>query len=331
MRHETIHLLHLTGHWLRWAKVEAEGRRFKVTSRAELTGEPAATLEEYAKNLTPPPGRVLLYDGRPRYHSFTATLPAAARCEIPSLVGLRIRQELGLEEPELRWAASVGRVRSARGLLEVRAVMARREGFDQLAAWRERHGVKNLWVGADVTAISGLLEAGWFPSPVTLVNTAADGSTHYELRKKGELTKSTIHGHQGKISPQVSSSNHHPQAVLWNRERSSGSCQRHRAAGYCLGAGCFSRSRRRLGRLHAIRSGPAGRPARGGPAPGSDGEPSGGRDRSQPLAGRCRPPGHASAERGDGGAGLDPGSFGMVDCAPADPRLTAKFTPKPPS
>ena len=177
-----IHILHLSEAGLRWAELEGTRRHPGLKGTGQWDDEPAACLERWASEHPGDPGDVYLIDSRPMVFSFTLQLPVQALRRLDDAVALKVRQELGLSTGEVYWATS--RTRGARmpggaGTVDVFTVVVRREAMRELEAWRERHGLKSLWIGADVAAVRSLVRAEVVPEPVVIVNKDQRGATVY--------------------------------------------------------------------------------------------------------------------------------------------------------
>jgi len=195
MAQDTIHVLHLTRHWLRWATLEREPRKFVLLSKGEILGEAGRCLDEWAQKQAHPPGEIHLYDGRPMVYQFTLCLPRQARGQAESAIKLRIRQELGLGEEAVCWASRVGVAAHDARQLEYATSVVRREALSDLRQWQARHALTALWVGADLCAVDTLFERAAFDSPVVLLNACDQGATLFVREARGTVGKIEVGQH----------------------------------------------------------------------------------------------------------------------------------------
>ena len=111
MTHHPIHILHLTGQWLRWVAIHP-GAAPQVIDSGTIEGPPERTLEGWAAKPRDPRSPIALYDGRPIYFNFSLSLPAKALRQKDRILRLKMTQELGMSE-EARFFGPRGRKRGA--------------------------------------------------------------------------------------------------------------------------------------------------------------------------------------------------------------------------
>jgi Tfp pilus assembly protein PilN len=160
-------------------------------------GEPIALLDRWAKAHARPGVPIRLYDARPRYYGFTMSLPMAALGRMAGAVTLKVRQELGVDDGQMTWAARVERpaVPAGRpGQVDLFVVVARRAEIEDVRLWSERAGLAGrLWVGADVDAVRCLTREGGVRAPAVLIVADGPGSaTLYHADPSGAVAKGRL-------------------------------------------------------------------------------------------------------------------------------------------
>lgn len=187
MTHHPIHILHLTGHWLRWAIIQP-GPAPQITASGTIEETPEAALEQFFARKPDRRARIALYDSRPIYYNFAFTLPAEALKQKDRILRLKIAQEVGVNEEAVYWAARIEPRRDVPGQSDVFITIARRDALQAVVDWRDRHNLSNLWVGADLTAIRTLLGAA--AEPAVIVNAEPRGGvTFYHANASRQILK----------------------------------------------------------------------------------------------------------------------------------------------
>lgn len=193
MSPKTVHILHLTDLWLRWATLGQEPHGFTLESKGEIMsegpGQSIRCLDEWIDKKMEHPGEVYLYDGRPMYFSFATRLPRKAAGQIEGAVRLKIRQELGLAEDAVVWTTWPEGKAHVSGQAGFSTVVTRRESIQDLLDWQRRHQVEPLWVGADVCAVTALLHAGNLLPPVLVLNACDYGATLFYSENGEPMSK----------------------------------------------------------------------------------------------------------------------------------------------
>jgi hypothetical protein len=155
-----------------------------LRSSGAIEADAPESLDRWVEQMGRVDGDVVLYDGRPLYFSFLSQLPAKARKQKDNVLKLKVRQELGLGEEAVYWAARARPIHS-RETIELFTVVVRREAMSDVLAWRNRHGLRNLWVGADICAIQALADRGIIPSESVVLNADGRGTTIYQAGDDG--------------------------------------------------------------------------------------------------------------------------------------------------
>lgn len=186
------HILHLTEETLNWATVASERGGLRLFDHGSIDAPAPESLDRWIEREGEPEGNVVLYDGRPMYFSFMTDLPGKARKQRDNIVRLKVRQELGLSDDLVYWAARPRKMGATRERLELFTVVVRREAMKDILDWRERHAISGLWVGADVCAIEALFDRGVVPSPSLVVNNGARGATLYHSESGRQILKSRV-------------------------------------------------------------------------------------------------------------------------------------------
>jgi Mor family transcriptional regulator len=187
MTHHPIHLLHLTGAWLRWVTIQP-GTLPQVTDSGTIEAGPESALEQWAARLQDRRARIVLYDGRPIYYNFALTMPTEALKQKDRILKLKLAQEIGLSDEAVFWSAQIEPRKDNPGQSDVFMVVARRETMQDIISWRERRRLASVWVGADLCAIRALL--GQAAAPLVLV--AMDpqgGATFFHANNIGQILK----------------------------------------------------------------------------------------------------------------------------------------------
>lgn len=187
MTHHPIHILHLTGHWLRWATIQP-GAAPQITASGTIEETPEAALEQFFARKVDRRARIALYDARPIYYNFAFSLPAEALKQKDRILRLKIAQEIGVNEEAVYWAARIEPRREAPGQSDVFITVARRDALQVVVDWRDRHDLANLWVGADLTAVRTLLAQA--AEPAVVVNAEPRGAvTFYHANASRQILK----------------------------------------------------------------------------------------------------------------------------------------------
>lgn len=187
MTHHPIHILHLTGAWLRWVTIQP-GAMPQVTDSGTIEAGPENALEQWAARLHDRRARIMLYDGRPIYYNFALTMPTEALKQKDRILKLKLAQEIGLSDEAVFWSARVEPRQDNPGQSDAFMVVARRETMQDIISWRERRRLTGVWVGADLCAIRALL--GQAAAPLVLVAMDPQGSvTFYHANNIGQILK----------------------------------------------------------------------------------------------------------------------------------------------
>ena len=203
---QRTHLLHLTDRQLGWLTVEPRGNVLRLGGAGSLAADPAAALDNWAREHARPGDSIRLYDGRQRYYSFVLRMPESARRSYVDAIALRIRQELGLDRSAVAWATRARPIPGEHELNELTTIVGRRDLLAEFAPWRDRHGLGSLWVGADIEAIAALARAALPGAPLVVVNADADAAALYAVSAEGVVVKAHLEdedGEGGTLPPEI--------------------------------------------------------------------------------------------------------------------------------
>ncbi|GEM_PF-4624338 len=192
MTRRRVYLLHLLPSALRWVAVERRGADWILAERGERPGEPVRALEAWFAEARPLRGSLRIFDGRPRFYTFGLTVPATARKQIPDILKLRMRQELGLGEASAALGVSSWSEADDEGRLGLLAAVARREGLDDLRPLGEALAPEPLWIASDVQAVHALSRKAGLPAGTVVLNADASGVTAFEFDAEGRVLKRRI-------------------------------------------------------------------------------------------------------------------------------------------
>ena len=193
-----IHILHLTERWLHWATLSAHGRMLSLHETGSLTpvdDEPSSKLlDRWVQRPEFHDGRIDLYDGRPMAFSFTGRHPTAVRRQLDQVVGLKIREQLGLDREMVHWATRTDAAGDDH--VDVFTVVVRKGVLDDVVSWRREHDLQSVWVGVDIMAIHSLIRQDAVPTPLVVVNADSVGATLFHVDAQGRILKRSLeNGH----------------------------------------------------------------------------------------------------------------------------------------
>ncbi len=194
-----LYILSLEEDRLAWLSLSEERRQKKISGTGVISGVPGDTLDQWLttvgeKSSNP---EIYLYDARPIYFALSVDIPKRASKQADGIIKMKIRQELGLGEETVCWSAA-----SRAGVSTYNVTVARKDAFDDLARWKDRHGLKRLWVGSDFAAIRQLHENGFVSTPAVLTSEIGEGCRLYAIAADGSIRKARSESAQGDASSQ---------------------------------------------------------------------------------------------------------------------------------
>lgn len=199
MRERRIHILHLQPSALSWTSLGGPRARPRIDATGRLEAEPAEALARWSEHRDLSEDEVYLYDARPLVFGFDFTLPPRADRQLEGILQLKIRQELGMGEDQIR--AATGRCNPARPE-DVLTLVVRREAVEDVARWRDATKIGLFWMGTDLGAML-TLQALLDSAAPALVAVPADAGLAFHVLKRGErpvrLRPEDVAGHAAEL------------------------------------------------------------------------------------------------------------------------------------